>query len=192
MSGRRFALLSLNGPAWRGLCHARRGAGPVPPVRHADHRAPDDSRIRRRSASKSRRGSISTRSSLIDSAHGRALPACCPTEPRIDQRLDRRARRPGDGRQRDRPRRARAAGANRLSRLDPALRPDRRHRSALDALTSDLPAQPRLDSQGSLHFRFGGELRRSGQCRRRLSRRYPDHRRLSLGLAETGPNRTEA
>ena len=29
----------------------------------------------------------------------------------------------------------------------------------LGDLTSDLPAMPRLDAQGTLHFRFGGELR---------------------------------
>lgn len=28
----------------------------------------------------------------------------------------------------------------------------------LDSLVTDLPAQPRLDSQGTLHFRFGGAL----------------------------------
>lgn len=32
----------------------------------------------------------------------------------------------------------------------------------LSALTSDLPSLPRLDSQGSLQFRFGGELGVSG------------------------------
>ena len=32
----------------------------------------------------------------------------------------------------------------------------------LDSLVTDLPAQPRLDSQGSLHFRFGGALHVSG------------------------------
>ncbi len=32
----------------------------------------------------------------------------------------------------------------------------------LDSLVTDLPAQPRLDSQGSLQFRFGGELHVQG------------------------------
>lgn len=32
----------------------------------------------------------------------------------------------------------------------------------LDSLVTDLPAQPRLDSQGSLHFRFGGALHIQG------------------------------
>lgn len=32
----------------------------------------------------------------------------------------------------------------------------------LDSLVTDLPAQPRLDSQGSLHFRFGGALHVEG------------------------------
>ena len=32
----------------------------------------------------------------------------------------------------------------------------------LDSLATDLPRQPRLDSQGSLSFRFGGELHVEG------------------------------
>lgn len=32
----------------------------------------------------------------------------------------------------------------------------------VESLTTDLPPQPRLDSQGSLHFRFGGELHVQG------------------------------
>jgi hypothetical protein len=32
----------------------------------------------------------------------------------------------------------------------------------LDSLVTDLPAQPRLDSQGSLQFRFGGALHVQG------------------------------
>lgn len=34
----------------------------------------------------------------------------------------------------------------------------------LDSLVSDLPSQPRLDSQGSLQFRFGGELHVDGDA----------------------------
>ena len=34
----------------------------------------------------------------------------------------------------------------------------------LESLVSDLPAQPRLDSQGSLSFRFGGELHVQGDA----------------------------
>jgi hypothetical protein len=34
----------------------------------------------------------------------------------------------------------------------------------LESLISDLPAQPRLDSQGSLNFRFGGELHVHGDA----------------------------
>jgi Domain of unknown function (DUF4402) len=34
----------------------------------------------------------------------------------------------------------------------------------LQSLVSDLPAQPRLDSQGSLRFRFGGELHVQGDA----------------------------
>ena len=34
----------------------------------------------------------------------------------------------------------------------------------LESLVSDLPAQPRLDSQGSLTFRFGGELHVQGDA----------------------------
>ena len=34
----------------------------------------------------------------------------------------------------------------------------------LDSLVSDLPAQPRLDSQGSLSFRFGGALHVQGDA----------------------------
>jgi len=34
----------------------------------------------------------------------------------------------------------------------------------LDSLVSDLPSQPRLDSQGSLSFRFGGELHVQGDA----------------------------
>jgi hypothetical protein len=32
----------------------------------------------------------------------------------------------------------------------------------LDSLVTDLPSQPRLDSQGALHFRFGGALHVEG------------------------------
>jgi hypothetical protein len=34
----------------------------------------------------------------------------------------------------------------------------------LDSLVTDLPSQPRLDSQGSLQFRFGGELHVEGDA----------------------------
>ena len=34
----------------------------------------------------------------------------------------------------------------------------------LDSLVTDLPSQPRLDSQGSLAFRFGGELHVEGDA----------------------------
>jgi len=34
----------------------------------------------------------------------------------------------------------------------------------LESLVSDLPAQPRLDSQGLLTFRFGGELHVQGDA----------------------------
>jgi hypothetical protein len=34
----------------------------------------------------------------------------------------------------------------------------------LDSLVTDLPAQPRLDSQGSLQFRFGGQLHVQGDA----------------------------
>lgn len=34
----------------------------------------------------------------------------------------------------------------------------------LDSLTTDLPVQPRLDSQGSLQFRFGGALHVQGDA----------------------------
>jgi hypothetical protein len=35
---------------------------------------------------------------------------------------------------------------------------------AFDEMVSDLPAMPRLDSTGTLRFRFGGRLRISGEA----------------------------
>ena len=37
-------------------------------------------------------------------------------------------------------------------------------RLRLDSLVTDLPANPRLDSQGSLQFRFGGVLHIEGDA----------------------------
>jgi hypothetical protein len=37
-------------------------------------------------------------------------------------------------------------------------------RISIDAIVSDLPSLPRLDSAGALEFRFGGRLRVSGDA----------------------------
>ena len=51
---------------------------------------------------------------------------------------------------------------------------------SVDDVVSDLPSLPRLDSAGNLTFRFGGRVTDQRRCRRRISRRHADHRRISV------------
>ena len=61
---------------------------------------------------------------------------------------------------------------------------------SFDDVVSDLPSMPRLDSAGNLTFRIRRASDGQRRCRRRLSRRPADHRRISLTLL--APKRIDA